>query len=203
MYSTSLLAFSLLTSVASASPYVGAPPSFLKRQLPIYKASVTSNENCGATVACGPGAAAVPGIGAAAISALAFENPNGAINGNGNTPLVNGAGAACGGCWHVTPQRSWFEATDNGLKLGKSVVVRINDRCADAGYCDQTAERPLNTGGYDADVHIDLCRATGAAQQFFGEVGSGIAITLAQYDPTCAGLDDGQLGGSLPPLVAL
>lgn len=186
--------------MGTASPYVGAPPSFLKRQLPIYKASFTYNEKCGETVACGPAAAALPGIGVAAINTLAFQNPVGGIDGKGNVPLVNGAGAACGACWHLQPQHSWFEKTDNGKTLGKPIVVRINDHCPDEKYCDQTLEHPVNTGGYDAPVHFDICAATGGAQQFFGEVGPGIAIGLAQFDPDCAGLEDGHFGSSLPGL---
>ncbi|KAL9603069.1 MAG: hypothetical protein Q9219_001433 [cf. Caloplaca sp. 3 TL-2023] len=194
----SLLTASLLASLGSASPFAGAPPSFLRRQLPVLKASFTWNNNCGPTVACGPPTAGVQGIGAAAINSLAFQNPHGAINGDGNVPLNNGAGAACGGCWHLQPQSNWFES--NGKSLGKPIVVKINDECPDPGYCDQTVEHPTNTGGYDAPVHFDICAATGAAQQFFGEIGPGVAIGLAQYDPDCLGLDDGQLGASMGEL---
>ncbi|KAL8803322.1 MAG: hypothetical protein Q9223_004628 [Gallowayella weberi] len=201
MHSTVLLSISLLASVGTATPFVGAPESFLKRQLPIYKASFTWNNNCGPTVACGPAAAAIPGVGAAAINTLAFQNPNGAINGAGNVPLVNGVGAACGSCWHLQPTSNWFPT--NGKSLGTPIVVKINDQCPDGGYCDQTVEHPTNTGGYDAPVHFDLCSAggeNGAAGKFFGETGPGVLLGLAQYDPDCAGLNDGQWGSTLGPL---
>ncbi|KAL8735993.1 MAG: hypothetical protein Q9166_000555 [cf. Caloplaca sp. 2 TL-2023] len=195
MHSTVLLVASLMASLGTATPFVGAPDSFLKRQLPIYKASFTWNNNCGPTVACGPAAAGVQGVGGAAINSLAFQNPNGAINGDGNIPRKEGVGAACGTCWHLAPQTNWYEAP--GKSLGKPVVVKINDECPDSKYCDQSLEHPTNTGGYDAPVHFDLCAATGAAQQFFGEVGPGVIMGLAQYDPDCAGLNDGQLGSTL------
>ncbi|KAL8835618.1 MAG: hypothetical protein Q9170_003235 [Blastenia crenularia] len=195
MYSSSFLAVSLMAALGSASPFAGAPPSFLKRQLPVVKASFTWNNNCGPTVACGPAAAGIQGVGAAAINTLAFQNPNGAINGVGNTPIVNGVGAACGACWHLQPSTDWYES--NGKSVGKPIVVKINDQCPDGGYCDQTVEHPTNTGGYNAPVHFDLCAATGAAQQFFGDIEPGVIIGSAQYDPDCAGLNDGQLGGSL------
>ncbi|KAL8873661.1 MAG: hypothetical protein Q9174_000915 [Haloplaca sp. 1 TL-2023] len=199
MYSVELLTAALMASMATASPYVGAPDSFLKRQLPVHKASFTWNGNCGSTVACGPAAAGAPGIGGAAINTLAFQNPAGAINGAGNVPLTNGQGAACGGCWHLTPTENWFKT--NSKPLGTSVVVKINDHCPDGGYCDQSAANPFNTGGYDAPVHFDLCAATGVAQQFFGESGPGVLMGLAQYSPDCAGLDDGAFGSTLPGLA--
>ncbi|KAL8781607.1 MAG: hypothetical protein Q9203_000185 [Teloschistes exilis] len=189
MQPKSFFAISALVSFGAASPYVGAPSSFLRRDLPVVRASFTWNNNCGSTVACGPAAAGVQGVGAAAINTLAFQNPNGAIDGRGNTPIVNGVGAACGACWHLQPQTNWYPS--NGKSLGKPIVVKINDQCPD------TIEHPTNTGGYNAPVHFDLCAATGAAQQFFGEIGPGVIIGLAQFDPDCAGLNDGQLGASL------
>ncbi|KAL8951719.1 MAG: hypothetical protein Q9222_002332 [Ikaeria aurantiellina] len=197
MYQTLILSTCLLASLTAASPFVGAPPSFLKRDLPIYKASFTWNGNCGPSVACGPAAAGVQGVGGAALNTLAFQNANGAINGDGNTPLVNGRGAACGHCWHLQPLTNSYESTGNGKSVGSPIVVKINDQCPDPGYCDQTVEHPTNTGGYDAPVHFDLCAATGAAQKFFGDVGPGVVMGVAQFDPDCAGLNDGQLGGSL------
>ncbi|KAI4260631.1 MAG: hypothetical protein LQ352_000193 [Teloschistes flavicans] len=198
MHSKFILTISILASFGAASPYVGAPSSFLRRDLPVVKASFTWNNNCGSTVACGPAAAGVLGVGAAAINTLAFQNPNGAIDGSGNTPIVNGVGAACGACWHLQPQTDWYPS--NGKSVGKPIVVKINDQCPDGGYCDQTVDHPTNTGGYDAPVHFDLCATTGAAQQLFGEIEPGVIIGLAQFDPDCVGLNDGQLGASLGEL---
>ncbi|KAL8693547.1 MAG: hypothetical protein Q9218_001633 [Villophora microphyllina] len=198
MQSKSLLTISVLASLGAASPYVGAPSSFLRRDLPVVKASFTWNNNCGPTVACGPATAGVQGVGAAALNTLAFQNPHGAIDGIGNVPIVNGVGAACGACWHLQPQTDWYPS--NGKSVGKPIVVKINDQCPDGGYCDQTIDHPTNTGGYNAPVHFDLCAATGAAQQFFGAIGPGVILGLAQFDPDCAGLNDGQLGASMGTL---
>ncbi|KAI4267756.1 MAG: hypothetical protein L6R38_008107 [Xanthoria sp. 2 TBL-2021] len=203
MYSTILMTVSLLATLGTASPPVGAPDSFLKRGLPIYKASFTWNNKCGDHVACGPGAAAPKGIGSAAINTLAFNNPNGAIDGEGNIPYVYGAAGACGACWHLQPQSNRFPS--NGKSLGTPIVVKINDECPDDGYCDQTKEHPTNTGGYDAPVHFDLCSEGGeggAAQQFFGEIGPGVVMGLAQFDPDCAGLHNGPFGSGAGTLQA-
>ncbi|KAL8643451.1 MAG: hypothetical protein Q9226_008361 [Calogaya cf. arnoldii] len=196
---------SLLATLGTASPPVGAPDSFLKRGLPIHKASFTWNKVCGDHVACGPGAAAIPGIGAAAINRLAFNNPNGAIDGIGNIPYVYGDAGACGACWHLQPVSNVHES--NGKSLGTPVVVKINDECPDPKYCDQTLERPINTG-FDMPVHFDICSlgdAGEAAMQFFGKgedgkIGAGVALGLAQYDPDCALLNKGPFGSGAGPL---
>ncbi|KAL8886098.1 MAG: hypothetical protein Q9215_006148 [Flavoplaca cf. flavocitrina] len=196
MYSSFLTTISLLASLGTASPPVGAPDSFLKRGLPIHRASFTWNKNCGAHVACGPAAAAKPGIGAAAINTLAFENADGGIDGKGNKPHVYGPNGACGSCWHLQPVSNFYPS--NGKSLGTPVVVQINDVCPmDKGYCDQTVEHPTNTGGFDAPVHFDLCSmgdAGEAAKQFFGEIGPGVVTGLAQYDPGCTLLEKGPFG---------
>lgn len=75
------------------------------------------------------------------------------------------------------------------MSVGQTVVVKINDACADPGFCDQCVERPLNTGPlfgiqpsgmFNGQVHFDLCEATGVAQAFFGQIGTGVAIGAAQ-----------------------
>ncbi|KAL9000294.1 MAG: hypothetical protein Q9169_001011 [Polycauliona sp. 2 TL-2023] len=185
---------SLLASLGTASPPVGAPESFLRRQLPIYEASFTWNAICGDKVACGPGAAAKPGIGAAALNTQAFLNPNGAIDGQGNIPYVYGAAGACGACWHLQPLENVHPS--NGKTLGTPIVVKINDQCDDDGKCDQGRVGPVNSG-FGKPVHFDLCAEggnNGAAGQFFGATEPGELTGLAQYDPDCGLLEKGPFG---------
>lgn len=81
-------------------------------------------------------------------------------------------------------------------------MVKINDQCTDAGYCDQ--EEGSNTANvntlYKKDVHFDLCNATGVTHQFFGQIGAGVAIGYAQQLPDCSALDDGPFGSQLGTL---
>lgn len=80
--------------------------------------------------------------------------------------------------------------------------MKINDQCTDAGYCDQ--EEGSNTAHvntlYKKDVHFDLCNATGVTNQFFGQIGAGVAIGYAQQLPDCSALDDGPFGSQLGTL---
>lgn len=102
--------------------------------------------------------------------------------------------------WHLQPISDVY--TSNGLKLGTSVVVKINDQCTDAGYCDQ--EEGSNTANvntkYGKEVHFDLCNATGVTNQFFGQIGAGVAIGYAQQLPDCSALDKGPFGSKLGAL---
>ncbi|KAL8940804.1 MAG: hypothetical protein Q9216_002630 [Gyalolechia sp. 2 TL-2023] len=186
----------------------GSPAKEMKRtDHPILRASFTSNPTCGATISCNAGRysnyTGVGGIGAAAVNSMLFGGPPGVHDGSGGYSNVNGVGPSCGTCWTLTPGYNYYES--NGMSLGRTVVVKINDACADAGYCDQRVERPLNTGPlshvqpsgmFKAEVHFDLCQATGVAQAFFGQIGSGVAIGAAQYNADCSGLTDGEFGGS-------
>jgi len=149
----------------------------------VHNASFTWNDNCGSTVACGPSAAGVNGIGAAAL------NTQGYMAGQ---PTVNGVGAGCGQCWRLQPLTDVYPS--NGKNVGTPIVVRINDQCPDAGYCQQSDQAPLNE--YQMPLHFDLCAATGVAQAFFGEIPQGVLLGLAQYDPTCGGLQDGKFGAT-------
>ncbi|KAL9029323.1 MAG: hypothetical protein Q9196_002429 [Gyalolechia fulgens] len=181
---------------------------------PILRASFTSNPTCGATISCNAGRfsnyTGVRGIGAAAVNSMLFGGPPGVHDGSGGYSNINGVGPSCGTCWTLTPGYNYYES--NGMSLGQTVVVKINDACADAGYCDQCVERPLNTGPlsdvqpsgmFKADVHFDLCQATGVAQAFFGQIGSGVAIGAAQYNPDCSGLTDGEFGRSIGIKLAM
>ncbi|KAK4694691.1 hypothetical protein P7C71_g2935, partial [Lecanoromycetidae sp. Uapishka_2] len=162
-----------------------------KAQYPVLTSSFTWNENCGPTVACGPSAAGVYGTGYAAANNVTYA---------AGKPIVGGVGAGCGQCWHLQPISD--EYTSNGLKLGTPVVVKINDQCTDPGYCDQ--EEGSNTADvntkYGKDVHFDLCNATGVTNQFFGQIGAGVAIGYAQQLPDCSALDDGPFGSELGTL---
>ncbi|KAI4276341.1 MAG: hypothetical protein LQ337_002557 [Flavoplaca oasis] len=172
---------------------------------PILRASFTSNKLCGQTISCNAGKnndhTGVKGIGATAVNKMLFGGPPGVYDGSGGHSNVNGLGGGCGSCWTLTPGFNYYE--DNGIPLGKTVVVRINDECTDPGYCDQTPDSPLNTGPtdgiqpsgkFEAPVHFDLCEATGVAAAFFGELKTGVAMGAAQYNPDCTGLEDGEFG---------
>ncbi|KAL8787447.1 MAG: hypothetical protein Q9213_002224 [Squamulea squamosa] len=173
---------------------------------PVLRASFTSNLNCGQSISCNAGTSnnhtGVQGIGAAAVNGMLFGGPPGVYDGSGGYSNVNGVGGACGSCWTLTPGYNYYES--NGVPLGQTVVVKINDACTDPGYCDQSPKHPLNTGPLDgmqpsgkfnAQAHFDLCQATGVAAAFFGvKDGSGVAIGAAQYNPDCTGLDDGRFG---------
>lgn len=186
-----------------------------KRQdYPVLRASFTSNPTCGASISCNAGKysnyTGVGGTGAAAVNSMLFGGPPGVYDGSGGYSNVNGVGPACGTCWTLTPGYNYYES--NGMSLGQTVVVKINDACADPGYCDQCTERPLNTGPlsnmqpsgpFNAQVHFDLCEATGVAKAFFGQIGTGVAIGAAQYNPGCSGLTDGQFGGSTGMKLAM
>ena len=154
----------------------------------IQNASFTWNNNCGTTVACGPSAAGVQGIGGAALNSQGYM---------AGSPIVNGVGKACGQCWHLQPQVDVYSS--QGKKVGTPVVVRINDQCPDAGYCQQTDQQPLNQ--YNEVLHFDLCAATGVAEAFFGEIPPGVLLGVAKYSSDCAGLDDDQFGATQGPLV--
>ena len=154
----------------------------------IQNASFTWNDNCGSTVACGPSAAGVQGIGGAALNTQAYM---------AGQPIVNGVGLGCGQCWHLQPLTDVYPS--NGKNVGTPVVVKINDQCPDAGYCQQSDQAPLNQ--YNMPLHFDLCAATGVAQAFFGEIPPGVLLGVAQYDPTCAGLEDGKFGATQGTLV--
>lgn len=76
--------------------------------------------------------------------------------------------------------------------------MKINDQCTDPKYCDQEEfgnKLNLNTG-YDKQVHFDLCNASGVTDQFFGQVGIGVATGLAQQ-VDCSELDNGAFGSGL------
>jgi len=80
--------------------------------------------------------------------------------------------------------------------------VKINDQCTDPGYCDQLEGSNavnLNTK-YNKDVHFDLCNATGVTNQFFGQIGAGVATGYAQQLPDCSALDNGRFGSKLGTL---
>ncbi len=186
-----------------------------KRQgYPVLRASFTSNPTCGASTSCNAGTdsnyTGIGGIGAAAVNSMLFGGPPGVHDGSGGYSNVNGVGPSCGTCWTLTPGYNYYES--NGISLGQTVVVKINDACADPGYCDQCVERPLNTGPlydiqpsgmFNGQVHFDLCEATGVAQAFFGQIGTGVAIGAAQYNPDCSGFTDGQFGASTGTKLAL
>ncbi|KAL8663876.1 MAG: hypothetical protein Q9168_008022 [Polycauliona sp. 1 TL-2023] len=184
-----------------ASPPIGAPASLFKRSAPV-QASFTWNRVCGDKVACGAGSAARDdGTGVAAINKQAFLNPNGGIDGKGNTPYVYGASGACGSCWHLQPVTNLDPSSKT--PLGTPVVVRINDECADAGVCDQGSATPDGLSSkYKTPVHFDLCTEggnNGAAGQFFGQtpdgnLPNGQVLGLAQYDPGCELLNSGPFG---------
>ncbi|KAL8661082.1 MAG: hypothetical protein Q9202_005896 [Teloschistes flavicans] len=188
----------------------------VKRQAyPVLRASFTANPRCGATISCNGGKSGnftgIPGIGAAAVNSMLFGGPPGVYDGSGGYTNINGVGAQCGACWTLTPGYDYYKS--NGKSLGRTVVVRINDACADPGYCDQSTSHPLNTGPltgglqpsgpFHAPVHFDLCEATGVAQEFFGEIGAGVAIGAAQYNPDCSGLRDGRFGASTGKKLAM
>jgi len=157
---------------------------------PIYSSSFTWNQECGATVACGPAAAGFYGTGFAAANNVTFAAAQ---------PIVGGKGAGCGQCWHLTPEVDAYQS--NGKKLGTSVVVKINDQCTDPKYCDQEEfgnKLNLNTG-YDKQVHFDLCNASGVTNQFFGQIGIGVATGLAQQ-VDCSELDNGPFGSGIGDL---
>ncbi|KAL8835240.1 MAG: hypothetical protein Q9170_003402 [Blastenia crenularia] len=183
------------------------PKEVKRHDYPVLRASFTSNPTCGASISCNAGKysnyTGIGGIGAAAVNSMLFGGPPGVHDGSGGYSNTNGVGPSCGTCWTLTPGYDYYES--NGMSLGQTVVVKINDACADPGYCDQCAERPLNTGPlfnvqpsgmFNAHVHFDLCEATGVAQAFFGQIGAGVAIGAAQYNPGCSGLTDGQFGAS-------
>ena len=160
---------------------------------PIYSSSFTWNQICGTTVACGPQAGAPPdtkGVGYAAANNEIFS---------GGLPITGGVGQGCGECWHLTPQADAYQS--NGKKLGTSVVVKINDQCTDKSYCDQVEgsnTSPLNTG-YQKLVHFDLCNASGVTNQFFGQIGIGVATGLAEQ-VDCSELTNGPYGSGLGPI---
>ena len=88
------------------------------------------------------------------------------------------------------------------MSLGTPVVVKINDQCTDPKYCDQDEgnnKKPLNTG-YDKQVHFDLCNQSGVTKQFFGQVGIGVLVGLAQQ-VDCSVLNDGPFGSNLGPIT--
>ncbi|KAL8995320.1 MAG: hypothetical protein Q9169_004924 [Polycauliona sp. 2 TL-2023] len=181
---------------------------------PIIRASFTSNPNCGQSVSCNAGKnddhTGIKGIGATAVNKMLFGGPPGVFDGSGGFQNVNGLGGACGSCWTLSPGFNYYES--NGIPLGETVVVRINDECTDPGYCDQTPDHPLNTGPLDgiqssgkfeAPVHFDLCEATDVAKAFFGELKTGVAMGAAQYNPDCIGLEDGDFGGKTVGKLAM
>ena len=112
--------------------------------------------------------------------------------------MTNGIGVACGQCWLVQPLSDVYP-NPNNLAIGHPIVVKINDRCADGGVCDQCPERPNNQ--YGQRMHFDLCSVTGGAQAFFGQIPPGVLLGVAQWLPDCAGWDDGQFGASQGSLV--
>ena len=157
---------------------------------PIYSSSFTWNQECGATVACGPQAAGSYGIGYAAANNEIYS---------AGQPITGGVGQGCGECWHLQPQEDAYQS--NGKTLGTPVVVKINDQCTDKGYCDQVEgsnTNPLNTG-YQKLVHFDLCNASGVTTQFFGEIGIGVATGLAEQ-VDCSELENGPFGSGLGPI---
>ena len=185
---TPLAALDTPTLIRRQDPYANAS-STQQNSNPIVTASFTWNGYCGSTVACGPSAAGVQGIGAAAINTQAYEN---------GQPIVNGVGNACGQCWHLQPLSDVYP-NPNNLAVGTPIVVKINDQCPDGGYCQQSPQAPLNDLG--APYHFDLCAATGTAQAFFGQIPEGVLMGVARFDPDCSGLTDGQFGASQGTLV--
>lgn len=179
--STSSTAFAFLLTTAFTRAQINGP---------IYSSSFTWNADCGPTVACGPAAAGSYGTGYAAANNVTFAAAQ---------PIVGGKGAGCGQCWHLTPQADAYPT--DGKTLGTSVVVKINDQCTDPKYCDQLEHgntKDFNTG-YDKQVHFDLCNASGVTNQFFGEIGIGVALGLAQQ-VDCSQLDNGAFGSGMGDL---
>lgn len=166
---------------------------------PILACSFTSNNHCGPTVACGPSNAGFHGTGFAASNNLTYAGCATGDSGNdcSNSAITSGVGNGCGQCWHLQPQTNYF--SNPGKTVGTSVVVKINDQCTDPSYCDQTLERPLNTG-YGKQAHFDLCEDSGVSAQFFGEIGVGVVMGLAQLLPDCSALDNGPYGSGLGKL---
>ncbi|KAL2046842.1 hypothetical protein N7G274_000860 [Stereocaulon virgatum] len=166
-------------------------PTLIAAINPILSSSFTWNQNCGPTVACGPLAAGIRGIGYAAANNATYAS---------NQPVINGVGAGCGQCWHLQPLHDQFPS--NGLRLGTPVVVKVNDQCTDAGYCDQ--EEGANSANvntrYGKQVHFDLCNATGVTDQFFGEVGAGVVMGLARRLDDCSQLKNGPFGSRIGTL---
>ena len=121
MLSFAILAFTLFCLGSTATPLASfnRVPLYPRQNSsnPIVKASFTWNANCGSTVACGPSAAGVHGVGAAAINTQAYEN---------GQPIVNGVGKACGRCWHLQPLSDVYPNPKN-LAVGTPIVVKIND----------------------------------------------------------------------------
>ena len=208
---TTIVAASFLLSVASTAPAptphdANDPSPFVPNPIGIpqgvVNASFTGYEDCGARVSCGPTYAAKSGLGYAAINKMQWATGD----------PTKGTKTACGGCWHIQPQRNTNPAP--GKKLGLPMVVQvlahfitpdlvskgsdllqINNECTDGGTCDQSPENPLNTlDKFHTQLHFDLCGDTGTWQRFFGEVEKGQLIGVAQYSPNCAGLHDGQYG---------
>lgn len=171
------------------APASGAIKSLSELKTGVQNASFTWNANCGGTVACGPNAAGVQGVGAAALNTQAYED---------GKPIVNGVGGACGQCWHLQPLTDVYP-NNNHLSVGTPIVVQINDQCPDGGYCMQSPQAPLNN--YQMQLHFDLCQQTGVAKAFFGDIPEGVLLGVAEFDPTCAGLHDGKFGASQGPLV--
>ncbi|KAL9099151.1 MAG: hypothetical protein Q9163_005309 [Psora crenata] len=156
---------------------------------PIQSASFTWYDDCKPSKlpACGPNAKMIPGTGFAATNRINYEA--------GGT-VVNGIGKGCGTCWHVQPQSNPYPM--NGNTFGKPVVVKINNECQDAGYCDQTLG---GAGGevvgntlYQKQLHFDLCTESGVAEKFFGNINHfGVLLGVArQVD--CAELTNGDFG---------
>lgn len=177
-HSATSTAFAFLLTTALTTAQINGP---------VYTSSFTWNANCGPTVACGPAAAGSHGTGYAAANNVTFA---------AGQPIDGGKGAGCGQCWHLTPQANVYQG--NGKLLGTSVVVKINDQCTDPKYCDQEEfgnKLNLNTG-YDKQVHFDLCNASGVTDQFFGQIGIGVATGLAQQ-VDCSELDNGAYGSGL------
>lgn len=179
--SASFTALALLLSTALPSVHAFGP---------VYTSSFTWNQLCGPTVACGPESAGHHGIGFAAANNMIYR---------AGQQNVNGVGKGCGECWHLQPKANAYEG--NGKKLGTAVVVKINDECTDRGYCDQVEfdnTSPLNTG-YQKQVHFDLCNSSGVTNQFFGEIGIGVATGLAEQ-VDCAELTNGPFGSNISPI---
>ncbi|KAL2056963.1 hypothetical protein ABVK25_002702 [Lepraria finkii] len=182
--SLSLAILSLLTSPL---------PTLTTASYPVLTSSFTWNQNCGPSVACGPSAAGTYGTGYAAANNVTYAS---------GAPIINGVGAGCGQCWHLQPLVDQFSS--DGLRFGTPVVVKINDQCTDAGYCDQeegSNNANVNTR-YGKQVHFDLCNATGVTNQFFGQIAAGVVMGLAQRLDDCSALDDGPFGSKLGTLGA-
>ena len=180
-FSTSQLTLLFFTTLATAQN-IG----------PVFTSSFTWNQQCGPTVACGPSAAGFHGTGFAAANNVTYA---------AGQPIVNGVGKGCGQCWHLEPESDAYQS--NGKSLGTPVVVKINDQCTDPKYCDQEEfgnHTPLNTG-YGKQVHFDLCDQSGVTKQFFGQIGMGVAIGLAQQ-VECGVLNDGTYGSKLGKISA-